>query len=99
LKGLAVCGAFLFLEKSSASLNLLRLNHDKLMKSTAVTYLLWLFFGLHYIYLGKIGTQFLYWITAGGLGIWAFIDLFRIPGMVERKNNEIYISVQRRTGF
>ncbi|MCT4624780.1 MAG: TM2 domain-containing protein [Schleiferiaceae bacterium] len=66
------------------------------MKSTAVSYLLWFFFGLHYIYLGKIGTQILYWITAGGLGIWAFIDLFRIPGMVERKNNEIYISVQRR---
>jgi TM2 domain-containing membrane protein YozV len=66
------------------------------MKSTAVTYLLWFFFGLHYIYLGKIGTQFLYWITLGGLGVWAFADLFRIPGMVERKNNEIFISVQRR---
>ena len=69
------------------------------MKSTAVTYLLWLFFGLHYIYLGKIGTQFLYCITAGGLGIWAFIDLFRIAGMVERKNNEIFISVQRRNSM
>lgn len=66
------------------------------MKSTAVSYLLWFFFGLHYICLGKIGTQFLYWITAGGLGVWAFIDLFRIPGMVEAKNNEIYISAQRR---
>ena len=66
------------------------------MKSTTVTYLLWFFFGLHYIYLGKIGTQFLYWITLGGLGVWAFVDLFRIPGMVERKNNETFISVQRR---
>lgn len=66
------------------------------MKSVPVTYLLWFFFGLHYIYLGKIGTQFLYWITAGGLVIWAIIDLFRIPGMVEAKNNATYISVQRR---
>jgi len=67
------------------------------MKSTAVTYLLWFFFGLHYIYLGKIGTQFLYWITLGGLGLWAFIDLFRIPGMVESANNKTFVSVHRRS--
>jgi hypothetical protein len=31
----------------------------------------------------------LYWLTVGGFGLWMLIDLFRIPGMVERKNEDI----------
>lgn len=34
--------------------------------------------GVHRFYVGKIGTGILMLITAGGLGIWAIIDLIMI---------------------
>lgn len=59
------------------------------MKSTGTAYLCWFFIGCHYAYLGKWGLQILYWITIGGLGIWAFIDLFHIPTKVNNHNMKI----------
>ena len=56
------------------------------MKSTGTAYLCWFFLGCHYAYLGKWGLQILYWITLGGLGIWALIDLFLIPSKVNPHN-------------
>ncbi len=44
------------------------------------------FCGLHRFYLGKPWTGVLYFFTFGLLGIGQLIDLFRIPGMVEREN-------------
>jgi TM2 domain-containing membrane protein YozV len=58
-------------------------------KSCFFAYFFWFFFGFHYLYLGRIGIQLIYWLTFGGFGLWMFIDLFRIPGMVERKNEDI----------
>ncbi|RNI29245.1 TM2 domain-containing protein [Rufibacter latericius] len=57
-------------------------------KSTGFAYLLWVFFGLHYAYVNRWGLQFLFWITAGGLGIWWLVDLFRMPGIVRRYNHK-----------
>ena len=31
----------------------------------------------------------IYWLTVGGFGFWMLVDMFRIPGMVERKNEDI----------
>lgn len=64
-------------------------------KSVGLAYLLWFVIGLHYIYLGKIGWQIFYWLTLGGFLIWCFIDLFRIPGMVNNYNKDIAIDVFR----
>jgi hypothetical protein len=58
-------------------------------KSRLFAYFFWFFFGFHYLYLGCIGIQLIYWLTFGGFGFWMLIDLFRIPGMVERKNEDI----------
>ena len=58
-------------------------------KSGLIAYILWFLFGFHYLYLGRIGIQLIYWLTAGGFGLWMLIDIFRIPGMVERKNEDI----------
>ncbi len=57
-------------------------------KDTGVAYLCWFFFGVHYFYLNKPLTNIIYWLTLGGLGIWAIIDLFRIPAMVQARNAE-----------
>lgn len=57
-------------------------------KDVGVSYLCWFFFGVHYFYLNKPLTNIIYWLTLGGLGIWAIIDLFRIPSMVREHNEE-----------
>lgn len=64
------------------------------VKSTGTAYLLWFFLGAHYAYLGKWGIQILYWITLGGIGIWAFIDLFTIPGKVNRRNAKLFQQIE-----
>jgi len=46
-------------------------------KSKTTTIIFWLF-GVHRFYLGKIGTSILYFFTAGGLVIWAIIDIINI---------------------
>ncbi len=60
-----------------------------------MAYLFWLFFGAHYLYFRRPGTQLLFWLTAGGFGIWALIDLFRIPGMVDEQNLELLDATDR----
>ena len=47
-------------------------------KSWVVTLILAIFLPVHRFYVGKIGTGILYWITAGGLGIWYVIDIVMI---------------------
>lgn len=64
------------------------------LKSTGTAYLLWFFFGAHYAYLGNWGIQILYWITLGGLGIWALIDLFTMSGKVNKHNANIFQQIE-----
>lgn len=65
-------------------------------KSTGVAYLLWFILGIHYIYLGKLGWQILYWLTLGGFFIWTLIDLFRIPSIIRNYNRDVSVDVLRR---
>jgi TM2 domain-containing membrane protein YozV len=56
-----------------------------------MAYLLWVlglfgFCGIHRFYLGKPLTGLLWFFTAGLLFVGQFIDLFLIPGMVEKAN-------------
>lgn len=67
-------------------------------KSTGTAYLLWFFFGCHYAYLGKWGIQILYWLTLGGFGLWILIDLFLIPGKVNRYNARISAQIAKIEG-
>jgi hypothetical protein len=58
-------------------------------KSVGAAYVLCFVLGLHYGYLGKWTTQFLYWATGGGVFIWMFADLFRMSKLVHEANMEI----------
>ena len=55
-------------------------------KSTA--YILWLFFALYYFYLGHPVKNIIFWLLWSCLigEIWWLIDLFRISGMVGRRD-------------
>ena len=47
-------------------------------RSWLVTLLLAIFLPFHRLYVGKIWTGILYWLTAGGFGIWYIIDIVMI---------------------
>ncbi|GJM63336.1 TM2 domain-containing protein [Persicobacter diffluens] len=60
--------------------------YESQFKSGIAAYVCWFLLGCHYAYLNNWKRQWLYWLTLGGLGIWALIDLFRIPTMVRKHN-------------
>lgn len=63
--------------------------YEKLKRKTSVSYILWFIVGCHYLYNKKVGMQFLYWFTFAGAGIWALVDLFRMPSIVRETNDGI----------
>ena len=67
------------------------------IKSTGLAYLLWctgLFgvCGVHRFYAGNYMSGLLWLLTGGLLGIGQFLDLFFIPGMIEKKNLKYQLS-------
>ncbi|MBO8172967.1 MAG: TM2 domain-containing protein [Bacillaceae bacterium] len=77
---------------TSEELQLLNTEMTKRQKSAGVAWLLWVFtagFGGHRFYLGRTGTAVAMLLTLGGLGIWAFIDLFLLNGMIKDTNEKI----------
>ena len=58
-----------------------------------LVWLLFLFLGWSYGSLGKIGTQILYYITLGGLGVWALIRLFTLQGAIRDYNRGIAVKL------
>lgn len=65
------------------------------IKSTGMAYVMWFFLGAHYAYLGRWGIQLLYWFTLGGIGVWAFIDLFTMSGKVNAYNAPLFLEIQK----
>ncbi len=74
------------------------------MKTSGIAYLLWLlcflgFCGIHRFYAGKWVTGLIWFLTGGLFLIGQLVDLFLIPGMVERANvrDEMsYLRARRR---
>ncbi|MEM9087479.1 MAG: NINE protein [Cyanobacteria bacterium P01_F01_bin.53] len=64
------------------------------VSQTAVSYLFWIaclsgFCGLHRLYNGKIATGLLWMFTFGLLGVGQLVDLALIPGMAERRLQQL----------
>lgn len=64
--------------------NLMIYNSRK--KDSSTIWLLFLFFGWSYGSLGKMGLQIFYYLTIGGLGVWALIRLFTLSGAIKDYN-------------
>ena len=65
------------------------LAYESRKANTGTIWLLFLFLGWSYGSLDKIGLQILYYITFGGIGIWAFIRLFTLSGAIKDYNRRI----------
>jgi len=63
-------------------------DYRKRRKSLLFAYLAWLLLGWHYLYLRRVGLQFAFWLTLGGLLVWWLVDLFRVMPMVNRLNED-----------
>ncbi len=64
------------------------------MRSVGIAYGLWALCivgvaGVHRFYAGRYITGTIWLFTWGLLGIGLVLDLFLIPGMIERKNREL----------
>ena len=55
--------------------------------------ILWILFGVYYFYLGHPFKNILLWLLCFCFigEIWWIVDLFRMSGMVKRKNKEILL--------
>tara|TARA_B100001094_G_C18071293_1_gene740154 strand:- start:472 stop:786 length:315 start_codon:yes stop_codon:yes gene_type:complete len=64
------------------------------LKSTGKAYVYFFLFGAHYVYLGKMIIQLLFWITLGGFGIWLLFDLFTLSAKVKVYNDRIFKKIE-----
>ena len=60
------------------------------IRNVGIAYVLFFIAGAHYAYLNRWGTQIIFWLTFGGLGIWWLIDIFRLANMVYDFNDPIF---------
>ena len=77
---------------TSQELQLLSSEMSRNEKSPVVAWMLLIFLGslgAHRYYLGKIGTGIAMTLTFGAFGIWTFIDLFLVSGIIRETNEKI----------
>ncbi|WP_448518364.1 DUF4178 domain-containing protein [Rhodoflexus sp.] len=75
------------------------IEYNRRSKNIIIPYVLHFFFPAHYLYLDRFLTQILFWFTFGGFFFWWFIDIFRIPDLVRKRNAEIADEVLRHILF
>jgi len=69
--------------------------YTRKMKKMGTAYLCWFIFGIHYFYLGKNSTQWIFWCTFGGIWVWWLIDAARLQNIVNDMNRDLAINVLR----
>jgi hypothetical protein len=58
-------------------------------KASSNIWVLFLFLGWSHGSLGKMGLQFLFYITLGGFGVWTIIRLFTLNSAIKKYNRKI----------
>lgn len=82
---------------NQANIALAQAEYDNEKKSPGIAFALWFFFGVvggHRLYTGDVGYALGLLFTLGGLGVWAFIDVFfvgkRVRELNQQKQQEIF---------
>ena len=65
-------------------------NSQKLDNSK--TWLLFLLLGWSYGSMGKMGKQILFYLTAGGLGLWTLYRIFTLGSSIKKYNKKIAVN-------
>lgn len=66
-------------------------------KTKRMGYISGLILGWHYLYMGKVGMQIVFWLTGGGLLIWWIIDMLRMPMIISKHNNDVAVETLKDT--
>ena len=64
-------------------------HYNSRKRNTALMVLLAIVFPIQLFLLGKIGLGILFWLTAGGFGVWYVIEWFLTPGRVRDHNARV----------
>lgn len=64
-------------------------HYNSRKRNTALMVILAIFFPIQLFLLGKIGLGILFWLTAGGFGVWYVIEWFLTPGRVRDYNARV----------
>lgn len=73
------------------------IEYKKKEKSLPLAYLfLFVICAAHYAYMNRWWMQLLYRLTGAGLGIWAIVDIFRMPSLVRRYNDQKALEILQR---
>ena len=73
-------------QMDTASQNAFFNEYERKKKKVSIGYVAWMVCGWHYFYVKKTGLQVVYYLTAGGFGLWAIADLFRMPSIIRDSN-------------
>ena len=57
--------------------------------NSSTSWILFLFLGWSYGSMDKMGKQIFYYLTLGGIGIWALYRLFTLNGAIRKSNKQI----------
>ena len=62
-------------------------------KDSTMIWLLFLFLGWSYGSMGQMGLQIIYYLTAGGCGVWALVRLFTLNKAIKEYNKQVALEV------
>lgn len=69
--------------------NNLFLAQQEVLNATTI-WILFLFLGWSYGSMGQMGKQIFFYLTLGGVGLWALYRLFTLNGAIRKYNQKVY---------
>lgn len=72
--------------------NKLMIYNSRKLDSTTM-WLLFLFLGWSYGSMGQMGLQIIYYLTAGGCGVWTLVRLFTLNKAIKEYNKQVAMEV------
>lgn len=87
---------------TNANIAAAQADYENQKKSVGIAYAFWFFlgvFGAHRFYAGDTGVGVGMLLTLGGLGVWAFVDVFFIGKRIREFNHTTRLEIFARYGL